>query len=91
MNLTAKVIKYIVTTSFSLIFFIKEHKISRKHIIQDKISERKQKSLRNLSKSEALDKRRRLPTLPHCSTIGASELNFSVRNGKRWDLTAITT
>ena len=24
-------------------------------------------------------------------TIGASELNFSVRNGKRWDLTAITT
>ena len=25
------------------------------------------------------------------STIGASELNFSVRNGKRWDLTAITT
>ena len=27
----------------------------------------------------------------HCSTIGASELNFSVRNGKRWDLTAITT
>ena len=26
-----------------------------------------------------------------CSTIGASELNFSVRNGKRWDLTAITT
>ena len=26
-----------------------------------------------------------------CSTIGVSELNFSVRNGKRWDLTAITT
>ena len=25
------------------------------------------------------------------STIGASELNFSVRNGKRWVLTAITT
>ena len=25
------------------------------------------------------------------STIGASELNFSVRNGKRWILTAITT
>ena len=24
------------------------------------------------------------------STIGASELNFSVRNGKRWILTAIT-
>ena len=25
------------------------------------------------------------------STICAGELNFSVRNGKRWDLTAITT
>ena len=25
------------------------------------------------------------------STIGVGELNFSVRNGKRWDLTAITT
>ena len=37
--------------------------------------------------------KRRLPTLPHdkCSTIGVSELNFSVRNGKRWNLTAITT
>ena len=30
------------------------------------------------------------PTL-HCSTIGASGLNFSVRNGKRWDPAAITT
>ena len=27
----------------------------------------------------------------HCSTIGASGLNFSVRNGKRWDPAAITT
>ena len=35
--------------------------------------------------------RRRRPTLPHCSTIGASGLNFSVRNGKRWNPTAITT
>ena len=26
-----------------------------------------------------------------CSTIGVSELNFSVRNGKRWNLAAITT
>ena len=37
--------------------------------------------------------KRRLPTLPreNRSTIGAGELNFSVRNGKRWNLTAITT
>ena len=27
----------------------------------------------------------------HCSTIGASGLNFSVRDGKRWDPAAITT
>ena len=27
----------------------------------------------------------------HCSTIGASRLNFSVRNGKRWNPAAITT
>ena len=27
----------------------------------------------------------------HCSTIGATGLNFSVRNGKRWDPGAITT
>ena len=30
------------------------------------------------------------PTL-YRSTIGVSELNFSVRNGKRWNLTAKTT
>ena len=34
----------------------------------------------------------RLPTLPHvCSTIGVTKLNFSVRNGKRWNLRAIIT
>ena len=27
----------------------------------------------------------------HCSTIGANGLNFSVRNGKRWNPDAITT
>ena len=27
----------------------------------------------------------------HCTTIGASGLNFSVRNGKRWDPAAIAT
>ena len=35
---------------------------------------------------------RRLPTLPLLrSTIGVTGLNFSVRNGKRWDPGAITT
>ena len=27
----------------------------------------------------------------YCSTIGVNGLNFSVRNGKRWDPIAITT
>ena len=37
-------------------------------------------------------KKRRLPTLPRvCSTIGAGRLNFSVRNGKRWNPATITT
>ena len=37
---------------------------------------------------------RRRPTLPHsrpCSTIGARELNFRVRNGNGWDLSAMAT
>ena len=36
---------------------------------------------------------RRRPTLPHsypCSTIGAEELNFRVRNGNGWILFAMT-
>ena len=39
-------------------------------------------------------KSRQLPTLPHsrpCSTIGARELNFRVRDGNGWVLSAITT
>ena len=36
--------------------------------------------------------KRRLPTLPLVrSTIGVAKLNFSVRNGKRWNLRAIVT
>ena len=51
--------------------------------------DRKQKKVRPFD----LTLKRRLPTLPrdNRSTIGVSELNFSVRNGKRWNLTAITT
>ena len=36
----------------------------------------------------------RRPTLPHtraCSTIGAEELNFRVRDGNGWDLLAMVT
>ena len=41
---------------------------------------------------QGLHQKRRLPTLPLLrSTIGVTELNFSVRNGKRWNLSAIVT
>src|SRR5690554_6223241 len=40
----------------------------------------------------SFSKDRRRPTLPLLrSTIGAAGLNFSVRNGKRWDPCAVTT
>ena len=42
----------------------------------------------------ALTRNRRRPTLPHshpCSTIGAKELNFRVRNGNGWILFAMAT
>ena len=37
----------------------------------------KQKSLRNLSKSEALNKRRRLPTLPHCIAVPSAQVSLT--------------
>ena len=37
----------------------------------------KQKSLRNLSKSETLDKRRRLPTLPHCIAVPSAQVGLT--------------
>ena len=48
------------------------------------------KPLRNSPKGLLL--KRRLPTLPLLrSTIGVTGLNFSVRNGKRWNPDAIVT
>ena len=42
------------------------------------------------ARSAIPSKKWRQPTLPLvCSTIGAGGLNFSVRNGKRWDPAAI--
>ena len=43
-------------------------------------------------KERGLKERWQRPTLPQsCSTIGAVRLNFSVRNGKRWNPYAIIT
>ena len=52
----------------------------------------KKKSLRNIILKLSVRKEAATysPAL-HCSTIGASRLNFSVRNGKRWNPAAITT
>ena len=51
----------------------------------------RQESLTDISPSGFLQKRR-LPTLPRvCSTIGAGGLNFSVRDGKRWNPATVTT
>ena len=47
-----------------------------------------------LSKSRTLSEIKKAATYSpalHCSTIGDGGLNFSVRNGKRWDPAAITT
>ena len=45
----------------------------------------------NLS-TDSFHLRRRLPTLPLLrSTIGVTGLNFSVRNGKRWNPGAVVT
>ena len=46
----------------------------------------------NYNKVIGAFKKRRLSTLPLCSsTIDVDRLNFSVRNGKRWNPVAITT
>ena len=43
-------------------------------------------------KTTGLERKWQRPTLPLLrSTIGATRLNFSVRNGKRWNPCAITT
>ena len=57
------------------------------------IMTRHQKSLRKAPALRRLHVKKAAtysPTL-HCSTIGADGLNFSVRNGKRWNPDAITT
>ena len=52
----------------------------------------KAKSLQSCDWKDSSSWKRRLPTLPRvCSTIGAGGLNFSVRNGKRWNPATITT
>ena len=85
---------------FSPILFCKDNnKITKKKEIRSEngkktdervISGHKKKPLH--LPIQGLHQKRRLPTLPLLrSTIGVTELNFSVRNGKRWNLSAIVT
>ena len=70
---------------------------SRKHKKTQKHTNTKKKSSPPESYPAGLDKhlnlkKRQLPTLPLLrSTIGVTRLNFSVRNGKRWNPRAIAT
>ena len=52
----------------------------------------KKESLALITQHKTLLIKRQLPTLPLLrSTIGVIRLNFSVRNGKRWNPNAIAT
>lgn len=56
-----------------------------------KKEQKKRASKISLQSSLILKKAATYSPALHCSTIGADGLNFSVRNGKRWNPDAITT
>ena len=61
------------------------HNLTKSQALPQRITKKADTSLYRLKEAATYS-----PTTK-CSTIGVSELNFSVRNGKRWDLAAITT
>ena len=71
----------------------REHQTFCWEICRRPIRDINKKSVHLIAQMNALIKKEAATYSPalHCSTIGASGLNFSVRNGKRWDPTAITT
>ena len=79
-----------VTLAKKLIPILTNQPINLVNIITQSTQGTKKASC-NISLHEAF-KKRRLSTLPqNCSTIDVDRLNFSVRNGKRWNPVAITT
>ena len=88
-SLPLKVVIVVFFNPFKL-FFRYKHNMERRYLVSNKIYQTK-KSLTDYSIKLSLIKKAATysPAL-HCSTIGASGLNFSVRNGKRWNTTAIT-
>ena len=58
----------------------------------DRLHKTKKKPPRNISVlGGSVKKAATYSPALHCSTIGAGGLNFSVRNGKRWDPATVTT
>ena len=58
---------------------------------KDSNEQKNEGSRKRTSRSPFLKKAVTYSPALHCSTIGAGRLNFSVRDGKRWDPAAIAT
>ena len=74
------------------LFLNKSTKKIRANIAKKSPIRQTQKVPRNILVTEDFSRKRRRPTLPLLrSTIGVTGLNFSVRNGKRWNPGAVAT
>ena len=90
---TTRLSKFLGAYSDKCLIYYKKKQLTRPFLFSSNIrSLVKRKEPCFISETELLKKMAASysPAL-HCSTIGAGGLNFSVRNGKRWDPAAITT
>ena len=70
---------------------LRSNKVIELRVEPQKKEQKKRASKISLRSSLILKKAATYSPALHCSTIGADGLNFSVRNGKRWNPDAITT
>ena len=70
---------------------LRSNKVMELRVESQKREQKKRASKISLQSSLKLKKAATYSPALHCSTIGADGLNFSVRNGKRWNPDAITT
>ena len=70
---------------------LRSYKVIEWRVKPQKREQKKRASKISLRSSLILKKAATYSPALHCSTIGADGLNFSVRNGKRWNPDAITT
>ena len=70
---------------------LRSNKVIELRVKPQKREQKKRASKISLRSSLILKKAATYSPALHCSTIGADGLNFSVRNGKRWNPDAITT